>query len=172
MLHSPYECFAAALSPVRGTLRARSVDEPGPRLLLFAPDTATSEAGSPDPSAMRVLVVEDSLDVAETLQKSLTAWGYAVNACTGGNEALALAPYFRPDVVLIDIGLPDMDGWQLARRLRAQGDGDVPVMIAITALGEEADFERSRQAGISFHLVKPAFQTQLRQLLERIAHDR
>jgi CheY-like chemotaxis protein len=116
--------------------------------------------------------VEDSLDVAETLERTLSGWGYSAKVCTSGQEALALAPYFRPMVVLIDIGLPDMTGWELARSLRDQSQNCKPVMIVITAYGDQADFEASQAAGISFHLVKPAFQMQLRQLLARLGGDR
>jgi len=113
---------------------------------------------------MRVLIVEDSLDVAESLGLHLREWGYAYRICTTGNEALALVPYFRPNVVLIDIGLPDMSGWELARYLPGNA-----VLIAVSARGEDEDFRQSQHAGIRYHLVKPAYQRQLRELLERIA---
>lgn len=116
---------------------------------------------------LRILVVEDSIDVAETLAIQLRQWGHECQVCTSGNEALALAPYFRPNVVLIDIGLPDMDGWELARKLPGG-----PLLIAITACGDEYDFRRSQRAGIRYHLVKPAYQNQLRELLERIAQPK
>lgn len=165
-------CFAAMRSPVRGAFTALSRDGPQPGLLMYAPDAGASGAGSPrQATPFRVLVVEDNLDVAETLGQSLTAWGYVAQICTTGHEALALAPYFQPAVVIIDIGLPDLDGWQLARKLRRVPFDREPVMIVVTAFGEKADFERSQQAGISFHLVKPAYQTQLRQLLHRLAHE-
>ena len=114
--------------------------------------------------SLRVLVVEDCLDVAESVAMLLKQWGHESRICTSGNEALALAPYFKPNVVLIDIGLPDMDGWELAGRLPVG-----PLLIAVTARGEAADFRRSQRAGIRYHLVKPAFQKQLRDLLGRLA---
>lgn len=113
---------------------------------------------------LRVLVVEDSVDTAEALGLQLREWGHAYRICASGNEALALAPYFRPNVVLIDIGLPDMSGWELARYLPANA-----VLIAVSARGEDNDFRRSQLAGIGYHLVKPAYQRQLRELLGRIA---
>jgi CheY-like chemotaxis protein len=112
---------------------------------------------------LRVLVVEDCLDVAEAIGLQLRGWGHTYRLCTTGNEALALVPSFRPNVVLIDIGLPDMSGWELARYLPGNA-----VLIAISARGEDDDFRRSQLAGISYHLVKPAYQRQLRELLERI----
>ncbi|HWB13290.1 MAG TPA: response regulator [Pirellulales bacterium] len=135
-----------------------------------APDAGGTSSGSGGPDGhLRVLVVEDNLDTADVLDTSLHTWGYASRVCTSGNEALALFPYYLPHVVLIDIGLPDMDGWELARRLRQRRDGAPPVLIAITAHGEQHDYQRSQLAGISFHLVKPAFQPQLREILERLA---
>jgi CheY-like chemotaxis protein len=112
---------------------------------------------------LRIMVVEDSPDVAETVGLFLKQWGHDCRLCTSGKEALAIAPDFKPNVVLLDIGLPDMDGWEVARRLPSGA-----LLIAVTAHGEAGDFERSQQAGISYHLVKPAFQKQLRELLERL----
>jgi two-component system, sensor histidine kinase len=172
MPYTPVDCFAAMPSPVRGAFQAAARNSPWTNLFLYAPDTGASAAGSAERDALRVLVVEDSLDVAETLERTLSGWGYSAKVCTSGQEALALAPYFRPMVVLIDIGLPDMTGWELARSLRDQSQNCKPVMIVITAYGDQADFEASQAAGISFHLVKPAFQMQLRQLLARLGGDR
>jgi CheY-like chemotaxis protein len=115
---------------------------------------------------LRILLVEDSVDVAEPLVMQLRHTGHDCRLTTSAREALALAPYFRPAVVLIDIGLPDMDGWELARRLPSGS-----LLIAVTARGEADDFERSRAAGIRFHFVKPAFQKQLHDLLDRLSSD-
>ncbi|HVX10947.1 MAG TPA: response regulator [Pirellulales bacterium] len=113
---------------------------------------------------LRVMVVEDAWDVAQSLEALVEVWGHDCRVCTSGNEAIALAPYFRPNVVLIDIGLPDMDGWQLAGRLEGSA-----LLVAVTARGEDTDFQRSQIAGIRYHLVKPAFHSQLKQLLDRVA---
>jgi CheY-like chemotaxis protein len=115
---------------------------------------------------LRVLVVEDALDVAEALAMQLRGWGYDSRVCASGNEAITLAPYYHPNVILIDIGLPDMNGWELAKRLPSDA-----LLVAVTARGEEDDFRRSDQAGIRYHLVKPAYQRQLRELLERLRND-
>ena len=115
---------------------------------------------------LRVLIVEDAFDVAQTLGMQLKAWGYDFRICTSGNEAVALAPYYDPNVVLIDIGLPDMTGWDLAMQLPSDA-----MLIAVTARGEQDDFERSQRAGIRYHLVKPAYQRQLRDLLERLHRE-
>ncbi len=113
---------------------------------------------------LRVMVVEDAWDVAQSLEALVEVWGHDCRVCTSGNEAIALAPYFRPNVILIDIGLPDMDGWQLASRLEGSA-----LLVAVTARGEDTDFQRSQIAGIRYHLVKPAFHSQLKQLLDRVA---
>jgi two-component system CheB/CheR fusion protein len=115
---------------------------------------------------LRVLVVEDVLDVAEALAVQLKEWGYDCRVCTSGHEAAALAPYYHPNVVLIDIGLPDISGWDLAKRLPRDA-----LLVAVTARGEEGDFKRSEWAGIRYHLVKPAYQRQLRDLLERLRRE-
>jgi DNA-binding response OmpR family regulator len=115
---------------------------------------------------LRVLVVEDALDVAEALAIQLKDWGFDSRVCTSGREAAALAPYYHPNVVLIDIGLPDMTGWDLAKRLPPDA-----LLIAVTARGEQEDYERSETVGIRYHLVKPAYQRQLRQLLERLRQE-
>lgn len=139
---------------------------------VIPPDASASGASpSPPPAVMRVLVVEDNLDQAESLEKTLKTWGYDSRICTSASEALALAPYYQPQVVLIDIGLPDMDGWQLASGLRQQEGTVNAVFIAVTAYGDANDYRRSQQVGISYHLVKPSFQDQLRAILARL-YDR
>jgi CheY-like chemotaxis protein len=111
---------------------------------------------------LRVLVVEDSPDLGRLLAMLLQHWGYHFCICTSGKDALATAPEFKPNVVLIAIGLPDMDGWEVARRLPSG-----PLLVAVTSRSEEDDFRRSLEAGITYHLIKPAFQAPLRELLER-----
>ena len=122
------------------------------------------EDGADPWQPLRVLAVEDALDVAESLAIQLRGWGHDSRVCTSGNEALTLARHYQPNVVLIDIGLPDMTGWELARRLPRDA-----LLIAVTARGEQDDFERSQRAGIRYHLVKPADQRQLRDLLARFS---
>lgn len=118
--------------------------------------------------SLRVLVIEDNLDAAESLARQLHQWGHQCRICTTGQEALSVMLGYHPQVVLIDIGLPDMDGWRLAHLIPQVSD-ERPVLIAVTAYSEEGDFARSQRAAISYHLVKPAYQPQLRQILGRIA---
>jgi CheY-like chemotaxis protein len=136
----------------------------GGRRVVASTGGALSQVNLVASRPLRVLVVEDSVDAAEALGLQLREWGYGYRICASGNEALALIPHFRPNVVLIDIGLPDMSGWELARYLPSDA-----VLIAVSACGEDDDFRRSQHAGIGYHLVKPAYQRQLRELLQRIA---
>lgn len=104
----------------------------------------------------RVLVVDDNADAADTLADVLAELGYDVCVAHDGPSALALAPGFRPEVALLDIGLPEMDGYELARRLRhLPGMCDELRLIAITGYGQEGDRQRAMEAGFAAHLVKP-----------------
>jgi PAS domain S-box-containing protein len=110
-------------------------------------------AGSLSGSGRSVLVVDDNVDAAELLGDLLRASGYAVTIAHDGPEALAVAARTRPEVALIDIGLPVMDGYELARKLRdLLGDAR---LIAVTGYGQQRDRDRSRAAGFDAHLVKP-----------------
>jgi CheY-like chemotaxis protein len=116
---------------------------------------------------MRVLVVEDHADTSQTMAVLLRLAGYAVESVSDGVAALAAARANPPDVVLLDIGLPGMDGWQLARSLIQQPAPKRPLLVAVTGYGQEDDRRRSQEAGIDLHLVKPVDPVYLRQLLAR-----
>lgn len=103
----------------------------------------------------RILIVDDNADAAATLNVLLSSLGYQTRIATTGMEALHHAPEFKPDVVLLDIGLPGMDGYEVARRLRTLIQHRPMKIIAVTGWGQEADRHRSREAGIDVHLVKP-----------------
>src|SRR4051812_7464836 len=117
------------------------------------------------PRPTRVLVVEDNLDAAVTLVDLLTLWGYEVSAVHDGLAAVAVAPQRRPDVVLLDIGLPGIDGYEVARRLRGYPELGGLLIIAVTGYGQENDRQRARDAGFNHHLVKPVDLAVLRRLL-------
>ena len=104
---------------------------------------------------MRVLVVDDNLDAAEMLAEWLGAIGHGVRVAADGPTALEIAAEFKPDVALLDIGLPVMDGYEVARRLREQPGCAKIRLIALTGYGQESDHDRSRRAGFEDHLVKP-----------------
>jgi CheY-like chemotaxis protein len=103
----------------------------------------------------RVLYVDDDPDIAESLAQLLRDMGHETRVAHGGPEALALARDFRPEVVLLDLGLPGMDGFEVARRLREQPGQERLPLIAVSGYGHEEDQRRSREAGIEHHLVKP-----------------
>jgi DNA-binding response OmpR family regulator len=117
---------------------------------------------------LSVLVVEDHEDVAQSTAELLTLCGHNVRVAGSGPDALALASVEVPDVVLLDIGLPGMNGWEVAEQLRSQSRGKQPVVVAVTGYGSVADRWRSADAGVDLHLVKPANPTALAELLDKI----
>lgn len=119
-----------------------------------------------EPAGLRVLIAENYTDNAQTTATLLRLFGHEVRIVTDGPSALQDAPFF--DVVLLEIVLPRMNGWEVARRLREQGNADQPILIAVTGLGQEADRCRSLEAGIDLHLLKPVDPGFLRQVLQRI----
>lgn len=106
---------------------------------------------------MRLLVVEDQDDCALALAMRLEREGHEVQVCNNACNALLAAPNFQPDVVLLDIGLPEMDGWQLAPLLREAMAEKQLVIVAISGFQSENDLMMSRHAGIDHHLAKPSF---------------
>jgi CheY-like chemotaxis protein len=110
-------------------------------------------------------VVEDDLDVAEMLVMLLELWGHTVEAVHDGIAALVVGQTFRPEVVLCDIGLPGMDGYELARQLRQQEGLNKSVLIAITGYGQEEDQRLAQEAGFDHHLIKPVDPAALGKLL-------
>jgi CheY-like chemotaxis protein len=103
-----------------------------------------------------VLVVDDLAASAETLMMLLEMEGFEVKVASEGVSALKIAEHFRPDVVLLDIGLPGMNGFEVAHRLRLQPESRDALLIALTGYGEAESRSRSAQAGFDFHMVKPA----------------
>jgi len=115
-------------------------------------------AGAPSPqTAMRrkVLVVDDHRDAARILNLLIGALGHDVRTVTSGEQALMEMNAFQPEIVLLDIGLPKMDGYEVARRLRARPECREVKLVALTGWGQDEDRRRSRDAGFDLHLVKP-----------------
>jgi PAS domain S-box-containing protein len=138
--------------------------------LPAAPPAPAEASAEPDPSTQeelgrRVLVVEDNRDVAEMLGAVLELEGHAVHIVYDGLAAVEAALQHRPDVVLLDIGLPGIDGYEVARRLRQQLTPP-PRLIALTGYGRESDRQKAEDAGFDAHLLKPADTEQLRRALE------
>lgn len=109
----------------------------------------------------RVLLVDDSEDILEIVSALLRYEGYEVLAAPDGPTALQVAPEFHPDIAVLDIGLPAMDGYDLARHLREELGDRTPKLVAMTGYGQAADTERAREAGFDVHLVKPVDPEQL-----------
>ena len=129
------------------------------------PHDASSSIALPS-KLRRVLIVDDNIDAAETLCAALQQFGHDVRIANDGPSALVLADEFRPDVAVLDIGLPVMDGYELARRLRARGL-DACLLVAVTGYGQHEDRERSHEAGFDVHLVKPVDLVHLASVLAR-----
>ncbi len=117
--------------------------------------TASSTISSTSDAPLRVLVVDDNHDSAETLSLLLQMLNHDVTSAHDGEEALQMANELEPDVVLLDIGLPKMDGYEVARRIRREPWGGGAMLVAITGWGQAEDKDLSRQAGFDHHLVKP-----------------
>ena len=105
--------------------------------------------------AQRVLVVEDNRDAADSLRLLLGLYGYVVAVAYSGHDGVRAAQQCRPDVVLCDIGLPGLDGYGVARKLRGNPATAQARLIAVTAYGRDEDRRRSHEAGFEQHLVKP-----------------
>jgi signal transduction histidine kinase/CheY-like chemotaxis protein len=112
------------------------------------------------PHARRVLIIEDNVDTRETLRRVLELDGHEVQEAADGAQGIEIALATRPEVVIVDIGLPHVDGYQVARRLRASLGG-APLLIAVTGYGQAEDRRMSRDAGFDVHLVKPVAPEQL-----------
>lgn len=131
------------------------------RLPLAPPRIAAArapESEAPDvlaTAARRILLVEDNVDAAESLKLLLEIYGHQVMLAHDGETGARLAESFAPEVVVLDIGLPDMEGYELARRLRKLKQTEKALLIAATGFGQESDRAKSAAAGIDRHLVKP-----------------
>src|SRR5262249_15366303 len=104
----------------------------------------------------RVLIVDDNVDATQTLAMLLRILGQDVRTAHDGPQALEAARDFHPEIAFLDIGLPGMSGYELARRLRQEAGGQALVLVALTGWGQEEDCRRSRAAGFDEHLTKPA----------------
>ena len=116
----------------------------------------------------RLLVVDDNRDAAESMSMLLEMWGHEVAFAFDGPSALQTAEQWRPEAVFLDIGLPGMDGYEVAERLRELPQAKDAVLVAITGYGQDDDRMRSRRAGIDHHLVKPVAPDALRSLIDSL----
>jgi CheY-like chemotaxis protein len=114
----------------------------------------------------RVLVVDDNRDSADSLARLLELSGQEVRVAYGGEQALQVAVELRPEIVLLDLGMPGMDGYETCRRIRGEKWGREVTLIALTGWGQEADRRRTTGAGFDAHLVKPVAPEELLKLMK------
>lgn len=135
-------------------------------LSQIRPARATEEQGRPVARpGSRVVVVDDDRDSAESMVLLLRLWGFVVESAHDGESALATIAATQPDAVLLDLGLPGIDGFGVAQRLREQPASRECLLVAVTGYGQQADRERTRLAGFRSHLIKPVAATALRATL-------
>ncbi len=136
----------------------------------------STEHASPDDDShapsLRVLVVDDSQDAARSLARVFTLWGYEVRVVHDGQSAIEAASAEAFDVIFLDIGLPGIDGYQAAERLRDKFGSERPVLVAMTGYGQAEDLARSRSVGFDEHFVKPVNLDRLRETLSRYCAKR
>ena len=137
------------------TLPAAGADTPLPAIRpLFAGDGSAA-------STPKVLIIDDNRDAADSLHALLRDYGFPCASALDGPSGLETVTSFAPDVILLDLGLPGLDGYEVARRVRSLPDGARVLIVAVTGYGEERDRERSAEAGFDAHLVKPVDPEQL-----------
>ena len=162
----------------RGRVQAHS-DGPG-RGSVFTIGLPLSEPATPGAvaapvvaraPAATVLVIEDNVDARQSLRTLLEHEGHRVDEAADGSSGLARAEASRPDIVLVDIGLPSLDGYEVARRLRAT-NGAAPILVAITGYGQADDRRRSLEAGFDAHLTKPVAPDHLADVLATLTRHR
>ena len=135
---------------------------------ISAPKDLAQAPAVPPKRPLRLLVVDDSDDTAEMMSELLTLEGHDVWTAHSGPVALEAAAAHRPDAIVLDIGLPGLDGYQVAQRLRQDPAMKGVVLIAASGYGQESDRQRAREAGFDYHLVKPVDPRQLQEILAGI----
>jgi CheY-like chemotaxis protein/two-component sensor histidine kinase len=133
------------------------------------PSSNPTETAEPTGPSLRVLVVDDNVDTAQTLALLLKSLGHGVRMAYTGPTALEAALDYLPSVVLLDIGLPGLNGYEVAKRIRQRPVHDNIVLVAITGYGQETDRQHSREAGFDHHLVKPTNFGKVQQILATVA---
>jgi CheY-like chemotaxis protein/two-component sensor histidine kinase len=127
----------------------------------------SNDSSQPNTRRRRILVADDNRDAADSLSMLLALEGHQVRVAYCGSDALSIAREFQPHVALLDIGMPDLDGYEVAHSLRRESWGESLQLIALTGWGQEEDRRRATQAGFDHHLVKPADSEQLLSLITR-----
>jgi CheY-like chemotaxis protein len=131
----------------------------------FAKDAADAGAPAATTVRRRVLVADDNRDAADALAMLLELAGHEVRVAHGGRAALSLAQTFRPDVAILDIGMPELNGYEVAKELRRASWGARMCLVALTGWGQDEDRQRAQDAGFNRHLTKPVDTDALERLL-------
>jgi len=126
-----------------------------PRIVEQVVDAPPVVAGLPTSRARRIVIIEDNADFREGLRLLLESWGHRVEEAGGGAEGVDVIRRARPEIVLVDLGLPGIDGYEVARAVRSAPGGDAILLVAITGYGGESDRRRAMEAGFDVHLTKP-----------------
>ena len=153
-----------------GSERAGLTQHPVCALVADAADAGPAAHATPPSSPRRVLLVDDNLDGLQALAELLKECGHEVRAVCDPTTALEIVPRFSPDIAVIDIGLPVMDGYELVHRLRTEQAERDCLYVALTGYGQDTDRHRSREAGFHRHLVKPVDPSQLLRLIDALPH--
>ena len=127
--------------------------------------TVSSAERAQSTQAWRVLVVDDNIDSADSITSLLEASGHDVKVAYSAEKALEMAAEYQPEIMLLDIGLPEMDGYEVAKRLRQNLQLKDLRLIALTGYGQDSDRQRSREAGFDAHVIKPVDLQTLSELL-------
>lgn len=151
------------------TVRLPLADDAAPPVPREA--EATERQTAPPRQTRRILIADDNEAAAKTLSIVVKRWGNDVRTVSDGKEAVAAAEDFRPQMIIMDIGMPVMDGYAAARQIRSQPWGQAIVMAALTGWGQEEDLQKSREAGFDHHLVKPVEARSLRTIIEGLSPE-
>jgi CheY-like chemotaxis protein len=154
----------------------------GSEFIVSFPALDDAEHGAPDNErdesravgtglSRRILVVDDNVDAAESLADLLQLHGHEVRVVHSGGAALEAVGSFLPQIIFLDIAMPQMDGYEVARQLRQRPDLDHPVIVAVTGFGRDADRQRAREAGFDEHATKPLAPDVLARLVNSSRHE-
>ena len=134
-------------------------------------NSTTAHSVTPAPRGFRILVVDDNHDSALSLAMMLSIMGHETRTAHDGESAVETAESFLPEVVLLDIGLPKLNGYEVAQRIREHAWGAAMFLIAVTGWGQEEDRQRSSEVGLNVHMVKPVEPAALEKLLAELSQS-
>jgi two-component system, sensor histidine kinase len=133
------------------------------------PGAAQSESETPQGTQRRILIIEDNIDAQQTLKLLLEAWGHDVHVASDGRAGIEAILALAPDVAFVDIGLPIVDGYEVARRITSAGLGKPPLLVALTGYGDPEQRVTALNAGFQHHVVKPADPQRLQEIVQNAA---